>query len=170
MCPPKSQLIIYDFKICFHLKANYFLILKYIFFNKWEVLFSISAMNFTNGTHPRQGSNLYHLNGPQILAITAGSFISTVGVLINSVAFISIVKYANSSRREASTRFVLNLILSDFVFCLITVPLYWSQPFWTKSHAVGDLFCNILLITYYWTFEVGILSLCLVSINRLVFS
>ncbi|KAI1286329.1 Protein trapped in endoderm-1 [Halotydeus destructor] len=128
-------------------------------------------MNMTpfNRTLARTAKQMSFLpNGPSVLEFSFSVVIILFGTMFNLLAILSLWKHAPKLKSEASTKFVLNLAFSDLMFCSVTLPVYWLQRYFQSAPFWSDVFCNVNQVTFFWTFELSLLSLAVVSLNRLV--
>ncbi|KAI1301194.1 Protein trapped in endoderm-1 [Halotydeus destructor] len=130
-----------------------------------------ATMNVTvfNRTLVRTAKQLSFLpNGPSVFEFSFSVVIIFFGTIFNLLAILSLWKHAPKLKAEASTKFVLNLAFSDLMFCSVTLPVYWLQRYFRSVPFWSDFFCNLNQTTFFWTFELSLLSLAVVSLNRLV--
>ncbi|RWS21208.1 protein trapped in endoderm-1-like protein [Leptotrombidium deliense] len=71
-------------------------------------------------------------------------------------------------RNDAATKLILNLAIADLLFAIIVLPLDRLQFVVTKEYHVANEICKFQTTLFYWTFFVSLLSLTVVSINRLI--
>ncbi len=118
-------------------------------------------MNGTNAT-----GIVFLPHGPAVLSFVFRLIFAIFGTIANSLVIITLLKYVPKIKNEASTKFVLNLAVSDLVFCSITLPFSWIRYLFRDNPSFGDVFCKFFLTTFYWTFELSLLSITFVTINR----
>ena len=107
-------------------------------------------------------------NGPAILEFSCSMVIIVLGTVFNVIEIGSLRRNATKLGLDASTKLTLNLAVSDLMFCSVTLPLYWLQRYFRSNPFVSDTFCEVNQMTFFWTFELSLMSLAVVSLNRLV--
>ncbi|RWS12798.1 protein trapped in endoderm-1-like protein [Dinothrombium tinctorium] len=106
-------------------------------------------------------------SGPQTLNFVVSMIVIPFGTLANALVIISLLKYAPKLRGDATTKFVINLAISDLMFSVITLPLRWIQHSLRANYKLSNELCRLQQVTFYWTFFLSLFSLTLVSLNRL---
>ncbi|RWS21612.1 protein trapped in endoderm-1-like isoform X2 [Leptotrombidium deliense] len=93
-------------------------------------------------------------------------FIIPFGTVSNLCVIICLLKYAPKLRGDATTKFVINLAVSDLIFCCVTLPLRWLQFGIRQNYYFANPLCQFEEMTFYWTFFASLFSLTLISLNR----
>lgn len=88
-----------------------------------------------------------------------------IGVLGN---FVSILALSKCTRlRNATTAFIVNLCIADFLFCSFSMPLS-ALTFIQENWYYGDLLCKLFPLVRYSNGAVSLFSVIAITINRYI--
>lgn len=104
--------------------------------------------------------------GPDVFEFVCGTVISVVGTVLNAIVIICLLRHAPRIKSEASTKFVINLAISDLLFSCVTLPILGLGRFYRRTPVIGDVLCKLEQFTYYFTLELSLLALSFVTFNR----
>lgn len=69
--------------------------------------------------------------------------------------------------RNATAVFIINLSLSDLLFCCFNLPLA-ASTFWNRAWTHGDLLCRLYPLLRYGLLAVSLFTILAITINRYV--
>ncbi|KFM61677.1 G-protein coupled receptor moody, partial [Stegodyphus mimosarum] len=104
---------------------------------------------------------------PQLMDFAAACFIAfaVIGVTGN---FISIVALSKCKRlRNATTAFIVNLCVADFLFCSFSMPLT-ALTFLERDWNYGDVLCKLFPLVRYSNGAVSLFSVIAITVNRYI--
>ncbi|XP_076634369.1 G-protein coupled receptor moody [Colletes latitarsis] len=81
--------------------------------------------------------------------------------------FTIIALYRTKKLRNATTIFIMNLSVSDFMFCCFNLPLATST-FWHSSWRHGALLCRLFPLLRYGLVAVSLFTIMAITINRYI--
>ncbi|XP_053978295.1 G-protein coupled receptor moody [Hylaeus volcanicus] len=114
------------------------------------------------------GSAILFVGYPRWLLHLAASccvFFMLVGIPGNLFTIIAL--YRTKKLRNATTIFILNLSVSDLMFCCFNLPLATST-FWHSSWRHGALLCRLFPLMRYGLVAVSLFTILAITINRYV--
>ncbi|XP_035214381.1 protein trapped in endoderm-1-like [Stegodyphus dumicola] len=137
----------------------------------WSFIVNKNSSNETKdeiqqfATH---GNNTVFVQYPsQLMDFAAACFIAfaIIGVTGN---FISIVALSKCKRlRNATTAFILNLCVADFLFCSFSMPLT-ALTFLERDWNYGDVLCKLFPLVRYSNGAVSLFSVIAITVNRYI--
>jgi hypothetical protein len=74
---------------------------------------------------------------------------------------------ACSQVRNATAVFIINLSVSDLMFCCFNLPLA-ASTFWQRAWRHGKLLCQLFPLTRYGLVAVSLFTVLAITINRYV--
>lgn len=92
--------------------------------------------------------------------------LALLGVVGNTIIILALLR-DRRLRVQATTAFVVSLAVSDFLFCLINLPLTaarYIQQAWT----LGDALCKIFPFFFYGNVAASLMSMVAITINRYI--
>lgn len=108
-------------------------------------------------------------DGPHAFFFVCCILISVFGTILNGMTIATIVSLPSRIRQDATHTFILNLSIADLLLSLVVIPSHWLQILWRKVDVVGEVFCDISQLAFFWIFELSLFTLSVVSINRYVY-
>jgi hypothetical protein len=82
----------------------------------------------------------------------------------NLITIIALLK-CQRLRKHPTTYFLLSLTVSDFIFCMISMPMQ-SVRYFNKAWIFGDTLCKIFPLVLYSNIAISTLSMILMTLNR----
>ncbi|CAD7086622.1 unnamed protein product [Hermetia illucens] len=119
-------------------------------------------VNATAGTE-----ELFHGYSPALLTFASAACICfmLVGVPGNLITIIALARCKKV--RNATAVFIINLSLSDLLFCCFNLPLATST-FWYNAWIHGNLLCRFFPLMRYGLLAVSLFTVLAITINRYV--
>lgn len=75
--------------------------------------------------------------------------------------------YFSFQVRNATAVFIINLSLSDLLFCCFNLPLA-ASTFWNRAWTHGELLCRLYPLLRYGLLAVSLFTVLAITINRYV--
>lgn len=91
--------------------------------------------------------------------------ISTILLFTGNLITIVALLNCQRLRKHPTTYFLLSLTFSDFLFCLISMPLQ-SVRYWNQAWVFGDVLCKVFPLVLYSNIAISTLSMILMTLNR----
>ncbi|XP_071857894.1 G-protein coupled receptor moody isoform X1 [Bombus fervidus] len=104
---------------------------------------------------------------PWLLHFAAGCCILFMVIGIPGNLFTIVALFRTKKLRNATAIFIMNLSLSDLMFCCFNLPLATST-FWHSSWRHGPLLCQLFPLLRYGLVAVSLFSILAITINRYV--
>jgi len=89
-----------------------------------------------------------------------------IPVLVHTVP-IKLSLFVCSQVRNATAVFIINLSVSDLMFCCFNLPLA-ASTFWWRAWRHGNLLCQLFPLTRYGLVAVSLFTVLAITINRYV--
>ncbi|RWS24273.1 protein trapped in endoderm-1-like protein [Leptotrombidium deliense] len=93
--------------------------------------------------------------------------LAVFGALGNLFVIISFSNFSPKLLKQATTLFVINLSVSDLIFCVFNIPLT-AIPFYKRKWPFGAQLCQIFPIFFYGNIAVSLLTITFITFNRFV--
>ncbi len=106
---------------------------------------------------------------PRDAAIIASIFsvlIIIIGIIGNSLTIIALVKGSPKMQNHSTTKFVINLAITDLLFCSINLPLT-TVRYVSRSWPFGSFICQLYPFFFYGNVATSLMCITCISINRL---
>lgn len=87
--------------------------------------------------------------------------------LLNFFFFQYVFSLSSLQVRNATAVFIINLSLSDLLFCCFNLPLA-ASTFWNRAWTHGDLLCRLFPLLRYGLLAVSLFTVLAITINRYV--
>ncbi|UYV79948.1 hypothetical protein LAZ67_18001168 [Cordylochernes scorpioides] len=99
-------------------------------------------------------------------AVVCIFIVIVVGAVGNMVTIIALLKCPKT--RTATTAFIINLSLVDFIFCVLCLP-FSASIYLNHSWVHGDALCILFPLLRYSNVGLSVLSIVAITINRYIF-
>ncbi|XP_054163941.1 G-protein coupled receptor moody-like [Oppia nitens] len=103
-----------------------------------------------------------------IIASTFSILVIIVGIIGNILTIIALVKGSPNLQSHATTKFIVNLAVSDLMFSALNLPLT-TVRYMTRSWPFGSFLCHWFPFFFYGNVATSLMSIACITINRFVF-
>ncbi len=100
-----------------------------------------------------------------IIASVFSVIIIIIGIIGNSLTIIALIKGSPKLQNHSTTKFVINLAITDLLFCSINLPLT-TVRYATRSWPFGEFICQLYPFFFYGNVATSLMSITCISINR----
>jgi hypothetical protein len=103
---------------------------------------------------------------PKIFFFIVCILMSIAGTILNFATIFTINSLPKPIRKDASHTFILSLSIADLLLSMIVIPAQLLQIVFRKVEIVGESLCAVSQLAFFWTFELSLFTLTVVSVNR----
>ncbi|XP_015917427.2 G-protein coupled receptor moody isoform X1 [Parasteatoda tepidariorum] len=130
-----------------------------------KTISTLDSYRMVSTTH---GNDTLFFQYPPILMDLAAVLLILFAIVGIAGNFISILALSNCKRlRNATTAFIVNLCVADFLFCCFSIPLS-AVVFLERDWNYGDILCQLIPLVRYSNGAVSLFSVIAIAINRYI--
>lgn len=151
---------LYNYRLCNNYKLYIYKLYTYIIYVLIrQKINNISKEVITQTTPIPQGA--------ANLAFFACLAIIAVGIFGNTLTILALATSGSRIKTQVTTKFVVNLAVTDLVFSLLILPLTASR-YYRQSWPFGSALCQFYAFAFYSNFATSLLTITCITINRFV--
>jgi len=105
--------------------------------------------------------------GAAVIASGFSILVIIVGIIGNSLTIVALVKGSPNLQSHATTKFVINLAVTDLLFCSLNLPLT-TVRYMTRSWPFGTFLCHWYPFFFYGNVATSLMSITCITVNRFV--